>query len=194
MSGRASPASQQNVMRPKQMTDTEKSSVLDAIYVLNDLVDVLLAGTGVFESYQSRFARGECSQSGIVAVQKMCVSHLILGLNKLCEFWKVFHHLVPAELRPEMKALVSKLQKPEVKEFRNTVVAHIWDKKRGRAPTQAEAMALLNQISGHPGSFLLWLNNPNDSAYPKTVFSIVKNLRDRLCELHGVRADEVFQR
>lgn len=178
----------------KRMMDTKRSSILDAIYVLNDLVDTLAAGTMVFNNYQSRFTRGKFSQPGIVAVQKMCVSHLILGLNKLCEFWELFHHLVPAELRPEIKVLVSKLQNRDVKKFRNTVVAHIWDKKLRRTPTQNEAIAELNRISGHPGGFLLWLNNPNDNTYPRTVVSILHALRERLCELHGVTAGEVFQR
>ena len=176
------------------MSDINRSSVLDAIYVLNDLFDSLIAGTMVFDNYQSKFTRGEFSQAGIVTVQKMCVSHLILALNKLCEFWERFHHLVPAELRPEIKALVGKLQSGDVKEFRNAVVAHVWDKKRRRALTQFEAVALLNRISGHPGSFLLWLNNPKDNAYPKTVVSIVETLRDRLRVQYGVTADEVFQR
>src|SRR3569832_44130 len=104
--------------------NTTRSSVLDAIYVLNDLVDALATGTMVFDNYQSMFARGEFSQPGIVGVQKMCVSHLILGLNKFCEFWESFHHLVPTELRPEIKVLVAKLQNRDVKKFRNTVVAH----------------------------------------------------------------------
>lgn len=181
-------------MDSKRINDFKRSSVLDAIYILNDLFDSLVAGTMVFDSYQSRFIRGEISQTGIVAVQKMCVSHLILALNRLCEFWARFHHLVPDELRPELKALVSRLDNPDVKEFRNTVVAHIWNKGRSLPPTQAEAMALLNRISGHPGSFLLWLNNPKDHAYPRTVVSIVQTLRDRLCEQHGVSAAEVFQR
>lgn len=177
------------------MTDIERESILDAIDVLNDLVNDLVAGTMVFANYQSRFVMGEFSQSGIVAVQKMCVSHLILGLNKLCEFWKVFHRLVPAELRPEMKALVSELQSRGIKEFRNTVVAHIWDKKRCRTRTQSEVIAQLNQISaGDPGGFLMWLNNPNDNAYPKTVVSIVQTLRDHLRDLHGVNEDEIFKR
>ncbi len=177
------------------MADIERNSILDAIGVLNDLVNDLVAGTMVFENYQSRFTMGQFSQPGIVAVQKMCVSHLILGLNKLCEFWKVFHRLVPAELRPEMKALVSELQRRGIKEFRNTVVAHVWDKNRRRTRTQSEVIAQLNQISaGDPGGFLMWLNNPNDNAYPKTVVSIVQALLDHLRELHGVNADEIFRR
>ncbi|OGW27030.1 MAG: hypothetical protein A2X56_07315 [Nitrospirae bacterium GWC2_57_13] len=179
----------------ERMTDIERNSILDAIDVLNDLVNDLVAGTMVFANYQSRFAMGEFSQPGIVAVQKMCVSHLILGLNKLCEFWEVFHRLVPAELRPEMKALVSELQRRGIKEFRNTVVAHVWDRKRRRTRTQSEVIAQLNQISaGNPADFLLWLNNPNDNAYPKTVVSIVQALRNHLREQHGVNADEIFQR
>lgn len=177
------------------MTDIERNSILDAIDVLNDLFNDLVAGTMVFENYQSRFTMGEITQPGIVAVQKMCVSHLILGLNKLCEFWEKFHCLVPEEERPEMKALVSKLQRRGIKEFRNTVVAHVWDKKCRRTRTQSEVITLLNQISdGDPGGFLMWLNNPNDNTYPKTVVSIVQTLRDHLRELHGVNADEIFKR
>lgn len=182
-------------MRPERIIDTNRSAVLDAIYVLNDLVDGLVAGTSVFNEYQSRFGSGRLSQPEIVSVQKLCVCHLILGLNKLCEFWAVYNHLVPSELRPEVKALVSKLEKRGIKNFRNTVVAHVWDKKRRRTPTQGEAIEQLNRISdGNPGVFLLWLNNPKDNTYPKTVFSIVLTLRDRLRELHGVTPDEVFQR
>ncbi len=177
------------------MTDSERSSILDAIDVLNDLVNDLVAGTMVFDNYQSRFTMGKFSQPGIVAVQKMCISHLILGLNKLCEFWEAFHHLVPAELRQELKAVVSELQRRGIKEFRNTVVAHVWDRKRRRTRTQTEVIALLNRISADdPGGFLLWLNNPNDNAYPKTVVSIVHALRDHLREAHSVTAEEVFRR
>ena len=177
------------------MADTERSTILDAIYVLNLLVDDLVVGTMVFENYQSKFTRGEFSQPGIVAVQNMCVPHLILGLNKLCEFWKEFHRLVPDELRPEMKAVISKLERRGIKEYRNTVVAHVMDTKRGRTRTQTEVIAMLNRISDDdPSGFLLWLNNPNDNAYPKTVVSIVYALRDHLRELHGVTANEIFQR
>ena len=184
-----------NVASFKRMTDIERNSILDAIDVLNDLVNDLVAGTMVFANYQSRFTMGKLSQPGIVAVQKMCVSHLILGLNKLCEFWEVFHRLVPAELRPEMKGLVSELQRRGIKEFRNTVVAHVWDRKRGRTRTQSEVIAQLNEISaGDPGGFLMWLNNPNDNAYPKTVVSIVQALRDHLRGQHDVSTDEVFRR
>ena len=74
-------------------------------------------------------------------------------------------------------------------------MAHVWDRKRRRTRTQSEVIAQLNQISaGNPADFLLWLNNPNDNAYPKTVVSIVQALRNHLREQHGVNADEIFQR
>jgi hypothetical protein len=140
------------------MTDTDRNSILDAVNVLNDLVNDLIAGTMVFDRYQSKFTSGEFSQPGIVAVQKMCVSHLILGLNKICEFWEIFHDLVPVELKSE-------------------VIEH------------------LNRISDNdPSGFLLWLNNPNDNDYPKTVVSIVVTLRDHLRELHNITSDEIFKR
>lgn len=177
------------------MIDTKRSSILDAIKILDDLVNDLVVGTMVFNNYQSKFSSGQLSKQGIVAVQKMCVSHLILGLNKLCEFWEVYHQLVPAELRPVVKPLITKLQKGDIREFRNTFVAHVRDKKLGRVKTQFEVVDLLNSISDNdPSSFLLWLNNHDDNEYPKTVSSIVETLRDHLREEYNVTEDEIFQR
>ena len=144
------------------MTDVDRTTVLDAVNVLNDLFNDLVAGTMVFEHYRARFERGEFSKEGIVSVQKMCVSHLVLALCKLCEFWEVFHRVVPGEFRPQMKELVSKIHQLDVKEYRNTVVAHVKDRKRGRARTQLESMEVLNRISSSdPRGFLRWLNNPS---------------------------------
>lgn len=179
----------------EQMNDIDRKTILDAIYVLNDVFDYLVAGTMVFDRYQKKYESGEFSQPGIVAVQKMCVSHIILGLSKLVEFWEYYHKLVPDDLRSEVKATVSKLQSRDLKHFRNTVVAHIWDKKLGRTRTQLEAFEQLNRISGKsPKAFLKWLNNPNGNVYPKNLVSIVETLRDRMREAHSVSAEEVFNR
>lgn len=177
------------------MNKIDRNTILDAIYILNDIFNDLIAGTMVFENYQSKFNSGQFSQPGIVAVQKMCISHLILGLNKICEFWKVYHHLVPDELKPKLKSLISELQKRNIKKIRNTVAAHIRDRKLKRSLSQSEVIELLNQISENdPSGFLLWLNNPNDYSYPNTVVSIVETIRDQLREIHDVTSDEVFKR
>jgi len=123
------------------------------------------------------------------------VSHIVLGLSKLVEFWENYHRLVPDELRPEAKAVVARIQGQDLMRYRNTVVAHIRDKKLGRGRTQLEAMELLNRISdNNPQSFLSWLNDPSDNAYPNSVVSIVANLRDQLRDAHSVSAVEVFER
>ncbi len=179
----------------EKMTDTDRTSILDAIYVLNDIFDYLVAGTMVFDRYQKQYESGEFSQPGIVAVQKMCVSHLILGLSKLVEFWEYYHSVVPDDLRSEFKATVSRLQSQDLKHFRNTVVAHIWDKKLGRTRTQLEAFEQLKRISGDsPKAFLRWLNDPSGNIYPDNLVSIVITLRDRLCDDHNVSSEEVFNR
>jgi hypothetical protein len=193
--GKIVPVLTQILMCIELMNEINRNTILDSIYVLNDLVNDLVAGTMVFQNYQSKFVAGEFSQPGIVAVQNMCMSHLILALNKLCEFWDRFHNVVPAELRPEIKGLISDLQKRGVREFRNTVAAHIWDRKNQRVLTQTEMIAQLKRISGDsPGDFLRWLNSPYDHTSQKTVASMVEKLRDRLRELHSVDADEIFKR
>lgn len=177
------------------MTDLNRRKILDAIYILNDLSDGLAAGTMVFEHYQTRFGRGQFSKEGIVSVQKMCVSHLILALYKLCEFWESFHDVVPSEFHSEVKKLVTKINRLNVKDYRNAVIAHLKDKKLGRVQTQLESMAVLNRISANnPRGFLGWLNNPKNNQYPKTVISVVILVRDALREKHQIRPEEVFNR
>lgn len=177
------------------MADTGRPTIISAIHVLNDLFHGLIAGTMVFENYQIRYENGQFSKEGIVSVQKMCVSHLVLSLCKLCEFWEVFHHVVPENLRPEVKKLVSKINQLNVKEYRNSVVAHVKDRKLGRARTRLEAMDVLNRISeNNPRGFLRWLNDPKDGGYPNTVVSVVVMVRDILRETHKVTAEEVFER
>lgn len=177
------------------MTDTNRKNIVDAIYILNDLFDGLVAGTQVIQDYQSRFERGQVTKESIVAVQKMCVSQLILVLSKLNEFWESFNDVIPPELRPEIGELVSKIGRLNVKEYRNTVVAHIRDTRNSRVQTQFEAMKILNRISANsPRAFLEWLNNPMDNQYPKTVLSIVAKLRDSLREAYKVGPEEVFNR
>ena len=149
----------------------------------------------VFNGYQKLYESGELSQPGIVAVQKMCVSHIILGLSRLVEFWDYYHHLVPDQLRQEIKKTITRLQSKDLKHYRNTVVAHIWDKKLRRTRTQLEAMEYLNRISdNNPKEFLSWLNNPSGNTYPNNLVSIIEALRIHLCEEHSVSAEEVFNR
>lgn len=182
-------------MQHESMTNIERNSILNAIYVLNDIFDALIAGTMTFDSYQKKYESGGFSQPAIVAVQKMCVSHIILSLSKLVEFWEYYHHIVPNDLRPELKTTVSKLQNQDLRHYRNTVVAHIWDKKQNCTRTQFDAMEQLNRISGNnPREFLLWLNDPSGNVYPNNLVSIVQTLRDRLSEEYGAPAEEVFNR
>ena len=177
------------------MTKTDRNSILDAVFILNDILDALVAGTMVFDRYQSKYAEGEFSKAGIVAVQKMCVSHIVLALSRLIEFWQTYNRLVPIDLQPDVKAVVSKLQRRDLMQYRSTVVAHIRDKKLGRARTQFEAIEHLNRLSdNNPIAFLSWLNNAKDNSSQKTVACIVESMRDQICSENDVSAEEVFQR
>jgi|GEM_PF-5331461 len=78
----------------------------------------LVAGTIVFRQYQSKYSNGRLNQNGIVAVQYMCIGHLILGLSKVLEFRKHYHYLIPFDLIEVFKDLTNKLSKSHVKELR----------------------------------------------------------------------------
>lgn len=64
----------------------------------------------------------------MINVQKICVSHLVLGLCKFVEFYKRFHQVIPSEHLETCKALVSEINRKGVVEF----VTSMWATSRTR--------------------------------------------------------------
>ena len=177
------------------MTNTDREAAVDAVDTLNDLIGDLVAGTRVLSDYIQGHKANQVAPQQMVAVQKMCLSHLVLGLNKISEFWERYHQCVPPAFRAEVKSLNRDLKAKQVSELRNGVVAHVWDRKLQRARRHSEIMAQLDvMIGGDMGDFLRWINNPNDNAYPKTVLSVVEGVRDAIAEQHAITPGEIVDR
>lgn len=177
------------------VTDTQRASALDAVDILNDLIGDFVAGTRVLADHHHDYRASRISEEQMSAVQKMCVSHLVLSFAKLLEFWKHYHQLVPAKHRDELKALNAELRSKGVERFRNTVAGHIWDRKRQRPLRHSEIMQELNVlIGGKLSDFLKWVNNPQGNGHAKTVLGVVESLRDSLVAEYRIRAEEVIER
>jgi len=169
---------------------------IDAVDTLNDLIGDLVTGTMVLRVYHQQYRTGGAfNLEQMIAVQKMCLSHLVLAFVKLLEFWKRYHQLVPDKHRADLKALNDTLKRKGVRDFRNKVAGHIWDSKQGRPLRHSEIMASLEVLTdGHLDQFLRWVNNPDGNTYPQTVLSVIEALRDSLVDEHGIQVPEVIDR
>jgi hypothetical protein len=173
----------------------DRNVAIDAIDVLNDLIGDLVAGTNVFIDYRQRLRNGQFLEEQLSAVQKMCFAHLALSFCKILEFYERYHRSVPEKHREVLKELNAEIRRRGVRDFRNKVAGHIWDKKLQRPLHHSEIMFQLNSVIGkHADDFLFWINNPKNNIYPKTVVSIVETIRDSIATEYSIDPTEVINR
>jgi hypothetical protein len=138
---------------------------------------------------------GRVPETVMVSVQKICVSHLVLGLSKFTEFYKQFRRVIPSEYVGTCKALAAEIERKGVVKFRNKCVGHIWDDEQQRPLIHSEILTRIAQVTGGdmPG-FLNWINNPEVNEFPSTVVSVVETVRDALRSKYSISSDEIINR
>lgn len=173
----------------------DRNIAIDALGVLNDLIGDLISGTNVYIDYRQRLIQGTFSEEQLSAVQTMCFSHLALSFCKLIEFYERYHKFVPAHHRKVLKNLNAEIRRRGVRDFRNKVAGHIWDKKLQRPLRHSEIMSQLGSVIGkHADDFLYWINDPKGNTYPRTVVSVVETIRDSIGSEYKIDPAEVINR
>ena len=176
-------------------TNQEREKAIDAADILNDLIGDFVIGTGVFKQYDEAYRSGNIDLGKMIAIQKMCISHLILGLSKISEFNRKFGTIIPMQHRGALKVINKNIREKDIEGFRNKIVGHIWDRKKQRPLRKSEIEERLKKIvSPNMGSFLSWINNPNDNSYPSTVLSVIETIRDSIVEEYQLNSDEIIER
>jgi hypothetical protein len=177
------------------MTDKVRENAVHAADTLNDFIGDLIGGTALFREWDTQFRAGRVPETLMINVQKICVSHLVLGLCKFVEFYARFHQVIPSEDGETCKALVSEINRKGVVEFRNKCVGHIWDKEKQRPLIHSEIMTRLARLTGGDMSgFLNWIDNPKTNEFPSTVVSVVETVRDALMSEYSISPDEIIHR
>jgi hypothetical protein len=177
------------------MTDKVREKAVHAADILNDLIGDLGGGTMLFRYWITEFEAGRVPELLMVNVQKICVSHLVLGLFKFLEFYQRFNQVIPPEHLETCKALLAEINRKGTVEFRNKCVGHIWDRDRHRPLIHSEIMTRLDRLTGGDMlGFLNWINNPKTNEFPSTVVSVVETVRDALMSEYSISLDEIIHR
>ena len=73
------------------MTDQVREKAVHAADTLTDFIGDFVGGTALLREWATDFKAGRVPETVMVNVQKIRVSHLVLGLSKFVEFYKRFN-------------------------------------------------------------------------------------------------------
>jgi hypothetical protein len=172
---------------------SKRQNAIHAFHILNYFVGDLVAASQVRRLFRSPGITRKVKLDTVACVNRLSLGYLFLTLDKWAEFYDRFHDVIPDDCRSVCKSLCKEIRRRRIKEFRNTFVGHIWDKKRGRALTGMEIEAAADAIvEGDQDSFSAWCNNHERNQYPGTVVSIMEHTRERIREEFDLTDDELF--
>ncbi|HXG52182.1 MAG TPA: hypothetical protein VNN77_12355 [candidate division Zixibacteria bacterium] len=161
--------------------------------MLNEFVGDLVIASRAMGWLDARALQSKVSHEFKVTVHRMCIWHLVATLSKWQEVYDCYHELFPKDVREASRELRKELERRGVRDFRNTVVGHILDKKTKKPMTKADIDKKLSKIfNGDYEGFLLGVNTPGGNDFPKTVVSIVEQIGDRLTQEHSITPEELF--
>ncbi len=172
-----------------------RERVIDAVDVLNDLIGDFVTATNVLREYSSAYARTKLPKELLVGIQKMCVSHIVIGGCKFIEFYERFHDILPNLDHAEAKTLLREFNSRGFLEFRNTVVGHIWDKEKNRPLVLSEVTQHLERITKMDlKRFLDWINALEPGLQTQSIAGKIEAIRTNLVNKYSISPNEVIDR
>jgi hypothetical protein len=161
--------------------------------LLNDFIGDLVIGSRAMGWLDAPGLQPKVDREFKVTMHRMCVWHSVATLSKWQEVYDCYHEIFPEDVRNASRDLRKDLEQRGVRDFRNTVVGHILDKKTQKPISAADIDNKLNKIfkGGYEG-FLVWVNNPAGNVFPTTVISVVEQIRNRLMQHYSISDAELF--
>ena len=174
---------------------TDRKRAVEAVDILNDFIGDCIVSVNVFQDYWKDLKDDASRQSMLIAIHRLCMSYLLLTLDKWLEFYDRYQSLIPPDIHGIYKKLTKELRSRKIEDFRNTCVGHVWNKKKKRPLYNSEIDTALNLITkGDIAKFLKWVNDPSNNIFPNTVVSVVETLKDRLSKEYGIGYAEIINR
>ena len=171
------------------MQRTDKIYIIYAVKLLSGFVVDLTTAADTWRR-TSEIAQGKPSL-GAIAYTRMSLSHLILNLAKLIEFYDRFSHVLPAETREYWRGIRNDVRRRGVPAFRNSVIGHIWDRKKNRPLLDSEIDANISQIAmDNPIAFVEWINGHDVVTRAASVVGHIEKTRNLLRDAHEITNEE----
>lgn len=171
-----------------------KSKAIEAYRILSDILGDLVVGTRSVDHLLHPLLASQMDESYKIGVTRLCVFHLIITLNKYIEFYQHYKDIIPKETFKSCKELMKMLKDRQIQNFRHKVAGHIWDKDKRAPITAKDHDTYLQKIyGGNFDAFLLWVNNPANNVFPKTIVSIIKATKRKIAEDYTIDDSKIFE-
>lgn len=175
------------------MRRSERIHAIEATRLLNEFIGDLVIGSRAMGWLDTPALQPKVDQEFKVTMHRMCVWHVIATLSKWQEVYDCYHEVFPEDVREASRDLRKELERRGVRDFRNTVVGHILDKRTKKPISVTDIHRKLEKIfNGSYEGFLLWVNNPAGNVFPETVTSVVEQIRNRLMQQYSITSAELF--
>lgn len=169
-----------------------RDKAIDAIDILNDLMNEIMTGVDVYKYYVAGYKSGIFSFDGISSAQRLCFMSIVLALDKIREFNKRYLRVIPQGHRAALKDLQETINEKRIPEFRDHCIGHIWDGRTNQPVKHSEVMKRLSLIvSTKPMDFMRWLHVTGKQ---DTVAGTLETIRNALMTEYSVTENEVIGR
>ena len=177
------------------MPELCRNDAVDAVHILNDLIGDFVVSVVTLKENRRRFSEKKEMANALVASNKMCLSYMVLALDKWLEFYNKYHRLFSGELHSTCKTTTKLIRIREVEKFRDRCVGHVLDKDTNRPLFPSEVNNGLNKIIGKDiNAFLNWVHNTSGDKYPESITSIVEECRDYLANKFSICHSEIMEK
>ena len=180
-------------MEQTNAVEESRERAIEAFWILNNMGGDLIGATRAFEYFEAPQFKGVATEQVLRIFNRMADSFLFVTLAKWIEFYDRYHILIPLETKAICESLRNELERRGVREFRNTVVGHIWSKKHRRPLLPNEIEDLDRKITkGDAREFLKWINDPNNNQLGGTIVGTSEFVRDAIKKKWSLSEQELF--
>jgi hypothetical protein len=153
----------------------------EAISILDTLILATMVGPRSLDIFSALDNKLPLSANMRADLTRMSTTHLVLALAKWMKFYVRYRSLLPQKTTVAAKTLYNDLKERGVRDFRNKVAGHIWDKEIGR-PLSAEdgRERLVKVIGPDEHAFDYWIYDPGATERTNHLIGLTEEIPDPL--------------
>ena len=153
----------------------------EAVSILNTLILDTMVGLRSLDIFSAIDDKRPLSANMRAGLTRLSTTHLVLALAKWMEFYERYKNLIPEKTAATAKTVYKDLKKRGVRDFRNKIVGHIWDKDVGKPISKEQRRKWLERlIGGDEATFNRWIYNPSATDRTSHIVGLTEEIRDAL--------------
>lgn len=153
----------------------------EAVSILDMLILDTMVGLRSLDIFSDINDKRSLSVNMRAGLTRLSTTHLILALAKWMEFYERYKSLIPERTAVSAKIVYKDLKGRGVRDFRNKVAGHIWDKDVGKPLSKEDTQKWLARVIGpDEAAFNRWIYNPDATDRTSHLVGLTEKIRNAL--------------